>query len=412
MLNYLNNAVKFTESGKITVDVDGSDADAAGIMLRCAVSDTGIGLTLDQQAELFRPFQQADITITRKFGGTGLGLAISKQLAELMGGAVGVESTPGQGSTFWFTVRVEAVATAKADVRNGPRRVAKHKNIGPRDWATLQGTRVLLVEDDPTNQAVAIGLLGALGMVVDIASDGAKATDMVRDKDYEIVLMDMQMPVMDGLTATRLIRRHEALDNLPIVAMTANVMSSHLDECLAAGMCDFISKPFEPGQLYATILKWVTGWGDTEAIFPPEICAKFESANIDFPTGIPGLDTRAGLRLVGGIGELYLGSLLSFVKQGDVCGQLRNDVIHGDIESALRKAHTLKGASGMVAAHEIGDLAAAIETELGGPGPKAALPIIDQLEAKIVPLLEMLRASLGGVPGHGDLVPRKLALTE
>jgi len=256
LLNYLSNAVKFTESGSITVDVSVIETNAEDLLLRFAVSDTGIGLSPEQQSKLFQAFQQAESSTTRRFGGTGLGLAIVKQMAGLMGGDVGLESTLGRGSCFWFTVKVAIPDTNEAtDFIKKPERGGS-KSAG-FDHAILQGTRVLLAEDDPTNQMVAVGLLEAAGMKVDIAGDGAWAVEMVEARDYDVVLMDMHMPNMDGITATRLIREQDRLADLPIVAMTANALQSHQEHCLAAGMNDFIAKPFKPAQLYSVIQKWV-----------------------------------------------------------------------------------------------------------------------------------------------------------
>ncbi len=394
LLNYLNNAVKFTERGGVTVSVDVIDAGESDVLLRFSVADTGIGLTPTQQGLLFRSFQQADASTTRKFGGSGLGLAISRKLACLMGGEVGVESTPGQGSTFWFTVRVGVVSDATGAVVIP---LTARADSAETDHSILCGTRVLLVEDDGTNQLVARGLLEAAGMVVDIADDGRKAVDMIGAKAYEIVLMDMQMPNMDGISATRLIREQDAFDDLPIVAMTANAMRTHEDECIAAGMNDFVSKPFNPRQLYAVIHKWVTGAGDA-ALFAAPGTEMVTDGGISLPGHIDGLDVRAGLRRMAGMKPLYLDTLRSFVEQqADVAARMRQCLAAGDLEKAIRDVHTLKALLGMLAAAEMRGVAIDLETALALPDIDGANRLLDRLDTGLNALIGSIRSALDGV---------------
>jgi CheY-like chemotaxis protein len=250
LLNLVNNAVKFTDSGGITVRALREAQDDEHIVLRFEVTDTGIGMDEAQVARLFQSFHQADASTTRKYGGTGLGLAISRRLAQLMGGDMGVTSAPGQGSTFWFTVRVaEAEATAPAPLAATP-----EKGEG---LDALRGARVLLVEDNDMNQIIATEFLADAGCDVDIAEDGSIALEMIRAKPYDVVLMDMQMPVMDGVTATREIRREPRFDALPIIAMTANAMEQDRRACRAAGMNAYVTKPFDPEAFLATVAHWV-----------------------------------------------------------------------------------------------------------------------------------------------------------
>ncbi|MBK6636460.1 MAG: PAS domain S-box protein [Rhodocyclaceae bacterium] len=251
LVNYTNNAVKFTETGEVDVILRVKERNETGVLLYCAVRDTGIGLTPEQQAKLFQSFSQADGSTTRKYGGTGLGLSISKKFAELMGGSVGVDSVPGAGSTFWFTAQLgigeagEAVAEA----------------VDPLlALAPLAGSRILLVEDNDMNQEVASEILRDAGFEVEIAENGRIAVDKVTaslEMPYDIVLMDMQMPIMDGVTATKEIRKDARFDALPIVAMTANAMQHDKDLCLAAGMVDFVTKPIAPDELWAALLRWI-----------------------------------------------------------------------------------------------------------------------------------------------------------
>jgi PAS domain S-box-containing protein len=248
LINFANNAVKFTERGEVAVLARIQERGDQDVLLRFEVRDTGIGLTEEQMGRLFQSFQQADSSTTRKFGGTGLGLAISRKLAGLMGGEVGVHSEVGVGSTFWFTARVGTCT------RETPCAVPQAPSVC---LAAIQGARILLVEDNDINQIVASELLQDAGFVVDIAENGQVALDRIDEGRYELVLMDMQMPVMDGISATREIRRLERHRTLPIVAMTANAMTQDRQRCLDAGMNDFLSKPIEPDEVWAILLKWL-----------------------------------------------------------------------------------------------------------------------------------------------------------
>ena len=253
LVNYLSNALKFTERGSITLRGFVVAADETGYLVRFEVEDTGIGMSAVQQARIFRTFEQADSSTTRKYGGTGLGLAINRRLAELMNGEVGVVSQAGRGSLFWVTVRLAHAGTIP---------LAKTASIptvdaGAGDQLSSE-RRILLVEDDPMNREVAEGLLAQAGLEIDAAVDGAQAIELFARNDYALVLMDVQMPVMDGLDATRAIRKVAGRRHVPILAMTANAFSEDRMNCLDAGMDDFISKPFDPDVLYATLRKWLS----------------------------------------------------------------------------------------------------------------------------------------------------------
>jgi two-component system sensor histidine kinase/response regulator len=254
LINYLNNAVKFTEKGRIVIAARAQARNEHGVLLHFAVTDTGIGLTDAQRGRLFQSFQQADSSTTRKYGGTGLGLAISKQLAELMGGSVGVESRIGHGSTFWFTVQA---GVSRARPHDTAMEAAKQPGAAATDLAAVKGARLLLVEDNDINQRVASEILQDAGFVVDVAQNGQVGLEMAQRGSYDLVLMDMQMPVMDGVTATLEIRKCQALAGLPIVAMTANALPRDRERCLNAGMNDFVAKPVDPDALYTTLLKWI-----------------------------------------------------------------------------------------------------------------------------------------------------------
>ena len=263
LLNFAGNAVKFTESGfvRLTAHLDPTRPAAAGSLpLRFEVQDSGIGIAQEAQARLFRDFEQADSSTTRRYGGTGLGLAICRRLAELMGGTVGVQSTLGRGSTFWFTLDLEAASqapVAPVAAVQAPRPHSARERLAA--LAQAQGRRILLAEDNLVNQEVAVALIGSAGLTVDVAADGQQAVDMVRTGDYALVLMDVQMPVMDGLDATRAIRRLPQGATLPILAMTANAFDEERQRCLEAGMDDHVAKPVVAEQLFATLYEWLSG---------------------------------------------------------------------------------------------------------------------------------------------------------
>ncbi len=258
LLNFAGNAVKFTDSGfvRLSARIDPT-RPGPGLALRFEVQDSGIGIAPEAQNRLFRDFEQADSSTTRRYGGTGLGLAICRRLAALMGGVVGVESTLGRGSSFWFTLNVDVAAQAPVAPVAAPRPHSARERLA--ELALTHPRRILLAEDNPVNQEVAVALIGSAGLTVDVAADGQQAIDMVRAGDYALVLMDVQMPVMDGLDATRAIRQLPQGAELPILAMTANAFDEERQRCLDAGMDDHVAKPVVAEQLFATLHDWLSG---------------------------------------------------------------------------------------------------------------------------------------------------------
>ncbi|MEI7608525.1 MAG: response regulator, partial [Rhodospirillaceae bacterium] len=493
LINYANNAVKFTEAGEIGIVIRLAEDHGDAVSLRFEVRDTGIGLTEEQKGRLFQSFQQADSSTTRKYGGTGLGLAISKKLAELMGGAVGVESEPGKGSTFWFTARlgkgrprrtlvprpdlrgrrmlvvddnesarsvlldmlssmsfrVEAVAsggeavkavraaaddpfevvfldwqmpgmdgieTGQAITALGLERpphlvmVTAHgreemlkgaeasgfedvliKPVNPSmmfdtamrvlggaweeaegeatvaaptatpDMSRLHGLRVLLVEDNDLNRQVATELLEEAGIAVDIAVNGREAVEKTTASSRDIILMDMQMPVMDGLDATREIRRRGCHPG-PIVAMTANAMEADRQRCLDAGMNDHVAKPIEPDQLFATLLRWMPVREMTPALPAGPAPA---APPVDLLPVLEGIDTAAGLRFCGGNQRRYRTLLEGFAaRQGAAAAEIAAALAAGDAATAERLAHTVKGTAGSIGAAALAGTAGTVEAAI------------------------------------------------
>jgi len=236
----------------VTVRAGVERETSTDLVLRFEVADSGIGISDTDRQRLFSAFEQADGSLTRRYGGTGLGLAISKGLVQMMGGSIGVDSEPGRGSTFWFTARVGKAVESAPKVEPAPASDAE-RQLGAR----FRGTRVLLAEDEPVNQEVARELLEDAGLRIDVADDGAAAVEMAGRTEYALILMDMQMPRLNGLDATRAIRAMAGRERTPIIAMTANAFAEDRQRCLAAGMNDFIVKPVQPERLFETVAWWL-----------------------------------------------------------------------------------------------------------------------------------------------------------
>ena len=516
LINLANNAVKFTQAGRIDIVVRVHASEDAEVQLHFAVRDTGIGLTDEQKGRLFQAFQQADTSTTRTYGGTGLGLAISKRLVELMKGEVGIESQYGKGSTFWFTARFgrgrrayhqaafphpnlrdirvllatdntnalcalneqllamslevvsadahAAVAAMRNTVTERPfkfvildetdgietaRRIralslvddphlllvtSSGTDHGLRETAAaagveeiivqptgisalsetlmrlrsgrkyeeraaeptpaslnqrlamIKGARVLVVEDNDLNQQVAVDLLTDCGMIVEVAENGEIAVSRVGRERYDIVLMDMQMPVMDGVTATQQIRNLPQHADLPIVAMTANAMRADRDRCIAAGMNDFVSKPFEPKDLWSALIKWVK----------PRAPADSEPAEISGEAtpplnAIEGLDIAEGLRVLGKT-TTYLSILRKFTKsQAATPEGVGRALARGDRATADRMVHTLKGLAGTIGALRLREHAENLERALKQDRPET------EVQALLVVLETTLNTQIAAI---------------
>jgi signal transduction histidine kinase/ActR/RegA family two-component response regulator len=252
LLNFASNAIKFTEHGEIRLAASIENEDETDVSIRFVVSDTGIGIAADALTRLFNAFEQADNSTTRQYGGTGLGLALTRKLAQAMGGQAGAHSTPGIGSTFWFTISLP-----KADSRADEAELAPIKDAEAELRAHHAGKRILLAEDEPINREITTLLLTELGLVVDAAEDGQVALEKASSTDYDLILMDVQMPNMDGMEAARRLRAPPIGSTLPIIALTANAFVEDRAQALHAGMDDFISKPVQPEAFYRLLLKWL-----------------------------------------------------------------------------------------------------------------------------------------------------------
>ena len=522
LINYANNAVKYTERGEIVVAVRRLETRGREALLRFSVRDSGIGLNEEQMARLFQSFSQADSSTTRKYGGTGLGLAICKKLAGLMGGEVGVESRVGEGSQFWVTVRVGIAAqpdkplVPEPDLRHlralvvddneharlvledmlqgmtfhvtqaagGEEAIAAVQAANARaepfdvvylDWrmpgmdgietarrlnqlqlarvpfivmatahsrdealtearavgvadvlskpvsastlfdttmnalgsqmapagaaqaqvqpvnalAGMRGARVLLVEDNDINQRVASDLLEDAGLVVEVAENGQVCLQMLEAGSHELVLMDMQMPVMDGLTATQEIRKQPRWAGIPVLAMTANAMDRDRERCMAAGMDDFIPKPIDPDQLLATLAKWLKPRAQAADVAPAPARASVDGEGLPV---VAGLDTALGLKRMMNKKPLYLAMLRRWVDgQRDVPAQVQAALDDADWETAERLVHTAKGLAGNIGAEPLAAAAAAVEH---GLREHASLP---EIEAHLQAFADALRPMVEGL---------------
>ena len=538
LINYANNAVKFTDQGEIAIHVSMPEHNEHEVLLHFSVRDTGIGIDDEQRSRLFQSFEQADTSTTRKYGGTGLGLAISKQLAELMDGDVGVESEPGKGSTFWFTARLGRGADIKRNLLPDPDLRGRHvlvvddneyaravicdmlramtfevssaasgrealaaisqsvtvnrpfevifldwqmpgmdgvatareirqllgaatphlimitaygrdevmraaggeaieevlikpvtsstlfdsvmRSLGgtptslefkgvsaspSTDLSTIAGARILLVEDNDLNQEVATELLRDAGFIVELAENGAIALDMLAQQDpekpYHIVLMDMQMPVMDGLTATLEIRKQAQWAELPIVAMTANAMAGDRDRCLAAGMNDHVAKPIDPDDLWAKLLRWIKYRNPVLTQEEPANAAKLSGTPPGKPSAssfaaIPGLDVARGVRLAMDRDALYLSILGKFITGQTNFIKLMDAALEkSDWLTAERLVHTLKGGAAQIGANDIKDRAGKFEEAIRQRLPLTTLQTsLKEVGAQLTRLIEAIATRL------------------
>jgi len=370
LVNLINNAIKFTNAGEVSINIACVEYVNSKIRLCFSVKDTGIGISRENIEKLFSPFTQADSSTTRIFGGTGLGLTISKQLVNLMGGEILVQSEPGSGSVFSFTLPFEkqAVEAEPEYIKDKPDHERVVQEISQESH--FRGVTILLVEDNEINQEVATKILEWEGIIVDIANNGKEAVEAVKKKYFDVVLMDGQMPVMDGYEATKTIRKWESARSsdmivdsnkivsendkisaksyrLPIIAMTAQAMLGDREKCLATGMNDYVSKPIDPDQLLATLEKWI------EPRQKLAISLSIQQED-DFFRRLAGFDVKSALKRLRGDTVLFKRLLRDFTgKYANVINEIRDAITGNRIEDAHRLVHDLKAIAGNLSATKL-----------------------------------------------------------
>jgi len=362
LINLCSNAIKFTAQGQVSVRIQWLAHSAQGTTLRFAVSDTGIGIAHEHQQHIFEGFSQAEASTTRRFGGTGLGLSISSQLVGMMGSRLQLESVPGQGSTFWFDLTLPIAEVTQTPTNNDANPTT------PTTTAPLQDLRLLVVEDNPINQQVAQELLQAKGAMVTLADNGQLGVLAVQNAaqaghPFDLVLMDLQMPVMDGFTATRVLRQQPALHQLPIVAMTANAMDDDRAACLAAGMSDHIGKPFNLTELVALIQRLATA-SHTGPARPPDEPVDEPRPAVHSDATQP-VDSAAALARLGHDQSLYARVVKNFLNDATALPQqVATHLQTRQFEAALRALHNFKGLSGTAGAAGLSERVKQLEHDL------------------------------------------------
>jgi signal transduction histidine kinase/DNA-binding NarL/FixJ family response regulator len=377
LLNLVGNAIKFTERGEVAISVEQfpiSDAESEICNLRFAVRDTGIGIPSSVQERLFKPFAQADASMTRRFGGTGLGLSISKSLVEMMGGTIWGESEQGKGSTFYFTVRLPLAKGLPSD---------SEARITVPTIARAQ-LRILLAEDNPANQKLATYILRTRGHVLEIAGDGQQAIDLSEQNRYDVILMDVEMPRMNGLEAAAVIRKREnSGSRVPIIAMTAHAMKGDRERCLAAGMDGYLSKPVNAQEMIGLVESLAAG---AAAIVPPSLK---EPTN---PSAASAFDPVLALNRCLNKRDLLQEMIAFFFQDADtLLPQLRAALQNGDLTEVGRLGHRLKGTLSHIAADSASEAAERVEGFLLHAGEHAEA---EEAVHALVRECEVLRAVL------------------
>jgi two-component system sensor histidine kinase/response regulator len=393
VLNLAGNAIKFTAQGRVSLRAKLLDEQEDRLRVRFEVEDTGIGIAADQIPRLFQAFEQADSSTTRHFGGTGLGLAITRHLAQMMGGEVGVESEPGKGSTFWFSV----LLGRGHGIMPLPERHSDSAETELRQHRA--GARLLLAEDNAINREVALELLHGVGLAVDTAENGQVALEMAQAAPYDLVLMDLQMPVLDGLAATQAIRALPGWQNTPILAMTANAFDEDRRACMQVGMNDFVAKPVDPAELYSRLLKWLPIRPEAPpaaTTVPDQPVAGAHAVGVALSPAlektltrlcaIPGLEVARPLSVLHGNVAKYLGLLRQFIAAhaGDMA-RVMECLAARDTAAARQVAHGLKGVAATLGAMRLSEQARQLESQLRENGDADAV-LADTIAAGILQL--------------------------
>jgi len=390
LINLANNAVKFTDNGSITIRVELLEQDSEQVKIQFSVIDTGIGISKEQQSRLFHSFSQADSSTTRKYGGTGLGLSISKQLVELMNGTIWIESEEGQGSTFIFAIRLMHCSEQQVLQVSEQKQESLEKSL-----ARLNAAKVLLVEDNELNQELACELLRSKNIIVNIANNGQEALSILaEDDDYDAVLMDIQMPVMGGYEATTRIRQKIPSEQLPIIAMTANVMDSDKNQRLETGIDDCISKPIDVEQMFVTLAKWVKPKNriiENIVIENPNVVNIPDEQFEMFAESI--LNVQKGLSTTQQNTALYHKLLLKFLAQNkNFVQQFNTADSTNDPEIKCRMAHTLKSTSGNIGATALYEACQSLEKACSsGENDMIVSKFLSEVEQQLEPLLSSLQ---------------------
>jgi CheY-like chemotaxis protein len=400
LLNYATNAIKFTSQGQIVLRAEVLEESGDEFCIRFEVEDSGIGISPENLKGLFQSFEQVDVSTTRKYGGTGLGLAITSRLARLMGGEVGVQSELQHGSTFWLTARFRRGIGVMPNVTLD--KTTNQEDVLRRHYAR---SRVLVADDVEVNLEVAQLLLHGVGLLVDSARNGLEAVDMVRVTAYDLILMDVQMPVMSGLAATRAIRQMSGRAHTPVLAMTANAFEEDRRNCIDSGMNDFVSKPVDPETLYSLLIKWLPRTDGTrsdelvqelaESSLADPVAARETAQKSSEPLSlrqrlesVPGLDIESGMARVRGSEEKFERVIELFWRghESDL-EKLDAALDAGNLGLVEQLAHALKGSAGLIGAARVADQATALLNTIRA---KAAREIIDKAYAALRPSMRSL----------------------